>query len=156
MRKTAMYRVTDEGRDKGKTFLITEMPAEQGEAWAGRVLLGVISSGTQLPEGRERLGMAALAEMGLRGLMGIRWEALQPLLVEMFSTIQFVADPKLPSASTRELIDGDIEEITTRVKLRVEWWKLHMGFLQAVAPSLFEKVKVAAAKFSDTGTSAGS
>ena len=33
-RKTQTYTIDSGGRDKGKTFLITEMPATKAEDWA--------------------------------------------------------------------------------------------------------------------------
>lgn len=152
-RKTQQYQVQDEGRDKGKIFLLTEMSAMQGEAWAIRVLLALMASNVQLPDDFKDLGMAALAELGLRMVSALKWEVAEPLLNEMFQCVKIVADPKRAFATTRDLVDNDIEEIGTRFKLRVEVWNLHMGFLQAVAPSLRGKSKATAAQSSDTKTS---
>jgi hypothetical protein len=159
MRNTKQVRITDEGRDKGKLFLITEMSAAQGEAWAMRVLLALMQSNPQvpeIPEDFELLGLAGLAEFGLKALSGLRWEALEPLLREMFDCVQFIGDPMRADDTTRLLLEAtgngaDIEEIATRLKLRAEIWNLHMGFLQAVAPSLHSKVKAAAGARSRTG-----
>lgn len=153
MRKTANYRVMDDGRDKGKLFLLTEMPASQGEAWAMRVLLALMGSNVQLPENFEQLGMAALAELGLKAVAGLQWEVAEPLLNEMLTCVRIIPDPTKTFVH-RELIDEDIEEISTRLKLRVEVWNLHMGFLQAVAPSLSGKLKATASKSSAIKTSA--
>jgi hypothetical protein len=153
-RKTITHKIADDGRDKGKLFLITEMSAEQGESWAMRVLLALMASNVQIPEGFEQLGMAALAELGIRSLAGLRWEVAEPLLREMFECVQIVADPLKAFATTRALMPEDVEEISTRIKLRMEIWKLHMGFLGAVAPSLNGNLKAAADHRSRTGTSA--
>ena len=138
MRHTAMYKVTDKGRDEGKTFLLTEMSARQGEEWAMKVLLALMASNVNLPEGFENLGMAALAQMGLKALTGLKWEVLEPLLAEMFENIEIIPDAAKTHVH-RSLIEDDIEEILTRVKLRAEVWNLNMGFLAAVAPSLLGK-----------------
>lgn len=156
MRKTAKYQVADEGRDKGKVFLITEMSAKQGEEWAMRALLALTGANVEIPEDFSNLGMAGLAQIGLRGLMGLHWETAKPLLDEMFTCVQIIPDPKKPHIA-RPLLDDDqnqdIEEILTRMKLRGEIWQLHAGFLKAVAPSLAGRAK-AAAKSSSTETSA--
>ena len=148
MRKTTQFPAED-GRDKGKLFLITEMSAKRCEEWAMKVLLALLASNVQLPEGFDSLGAAALAELGFKALAGIKWEALEPLLAEMMACVQFIGDPKRTAATTRDLLDDDInqdiEEVSTRLKLRVAVWKLHMDFLEAVAPSLRERAKVAAA-----------
>ena len=50
-RKVSNYTVTKEGRDLGKTFVITEMPASRAEAWATRALLALMAGGVELPDG---------------------------------------------------------------------------------------------------------
>src|SRR6185312_7551249 len=67
-RKTEIINVTSEGRDKGKQFIITEMPALRAERWAFRALLALAHSGVQLPEGAADGGMAVLASAGLQAL----------------------------------------------------------------------------------------
>lgn len=134
-RNTVNYTVADAGRDFGKVFVITEMSASQGEAWAIRALMALIGSGVEVPDGFENLGMAAMAELGLKALSGLKWEIAEPLLSEMWACIKIMPDPSKPHV-VRNLIEEDVEEIPTRVKLRAEVWKLHTGFLKAVAPSI--------------------
>lgn len=137
------YKVTDQNRDFGKVFVLTELPASRAEAWAARAILALMASGVDLPENFERLGMAGMAELGIRALSGLKWEVAKPLLDEMFECIQIMPDPNKPHV-VRPLIEQDIEEISTRGKLRMEVWKLHTGFLKAVAKSRSEEPKVAA------------
>lgn len=126
-RNSINYTVTDEGRDKGKTFLLTEMPASRAESWAMRAILALMAGGVEMPEGFENLGMAGMAEMGIRAISGLKWEVAEPLLAEMWSCVQFIPDPSKPHVM-RNLIEEDIEEIPTRLKLRMEVWRLHVGF----------------------------
>lgn len=149
MRATINYTVTDEGRDKGKLFTITELPAAQGEAWAMRAILALTSEGVDIPEGFERLGMAGMIEMGVKSLTRLRWEVAAPLLAEMWECVKIIPDPTKPHV-VRGLIDQDIEEIMTRVKLRLEIFKLHGDFLKAVAPSISGANPAAAASQSNT------
>jgi hypothetical protein len=157
VRKTAKVVISAEGRDKGKHFLLTEMFASQGEAWAMRVIMALADSGVQLPDEFETLGMAGLAELGFKMVAGLKWNVAEPLLREMFDCIQITVNPTQATATTRALQgdngDYDIEEISTRLQLRVEVWKLHMGFLQAALPFLQDKGKPAAAKRSHIATS---
>lgn len=156
-RRTKHVPITEEGRDKGKTFLITEMAPSKAEAWAYRVLLALANSNAQMPEGFEQTGMAGLAQIGLRGLMGLPWIVAEPLLKEMFECVQICPEPK-NLAFTRALEpaggdgDYDIEEVTTRIKLRKEIFALHVDFSSAGIQSLFGKAKEAAGKSSRTGT----
>lgn len=133
-RKTAQYTVKDEGRDKGKMFLLTEMSASQAESWAMRVLLALAASNVDIPEDYAELGMAQLAEMGIKALSGLKWDVAEPLLDEMFTCIQALPDPSKLHV-VRNLVETDIEEVMTRLTLRKEVWNLHMDFLSAVIPS---------------------
>jgi len=131
-----MVRVEDKGRDYNKAFLITEMPCAQAESWAMRVLLALMANNVELPDNFAELGMAGLAELGLRAVSGLKWETAEPLLAEMFTCVQIIPDPARPQVA-RDLLETDIEEVLTRFKLRAEVFKLHTDFLEAVAPSIF-------------------
>lgn len=152
-RKLANHTVTEENRDKGKLFLITEMSSARAESWAMRVLLALMASNVEIPEGFEELGVAGLAELGMRSLSGLKWEVAEPLLAEMMECVQVIPDPKKTHVA-RPLIEDDIEEVLTRLNLRVEVWKLHMDFLEAVGKSLSDKKPAAKAGVQRvTGTS---
>lgn len=141
MRKTVQF-IGEDGRDKGKVFVLTEMSARQGEEWAMRALLALMQSGTDIPEGFQFLGVAALASMGMKVLTGLKWEVAQPLLEEMFQGLKIIRDPKKPSMLF-DVLEEDIEEISTRVKLRGAIFRLNTDFLEAVAPFLKEKFAAA-------------
>ena len=64
-RKELTYTAQD-GRDKGKKFKLTEMGAAQAERWAMRALLAFMNSGAEIPSGLDKLGMSALAEVGIK------------------------------------------------------------------------------------------
>lgn len=128
MRKTIIFQVTDEGRDKGKSFILTEMPAAQGEKWAMRALLAVAHSGIELPDEIDpQMGLAALAVLGIRALAKVSWIEAEPLLDEMMACIKMQPDPANPDV-IRMFMDEDTEEVLTRLKLREEIFKLHTGF----------------------------
>jgi hypothetical protein len=100
-----------------------------------------MAGGVDLPENFETLGMAALASLGIRSLAALKWEVAKPLFDEMFECIEIIPDKKKTHIHRPLITDTDIEEITTRFKLRLEWWKLHMDFLTAVLPSLGDTAK---------------
>jgi len=131
-RKTEIINVTSEGRDKGKQFIITEMPALRAERWAFRALLALAHSGVQLPEGAADGGMAVLASAGLQALNSLDFEEARPLLDEMWSCVQIVPDPKNPNIVRplviREADGDDIEELTTIFQLRERIFRLHTDF----------------------------
>ena len=134
-RKTKTVTITDKGRDKEKTFLITEMSAAQAEAWAFRAFLALAKSGIDIPENIESMGMAGIASTGVQALSGLPWKDAEPLLKEMMDCVQIMPDPAKP-AVMRALIDEDIEEIKTRLMLRKEVFGLHVDFFDTANPLL--------------------
>lgn len=138
MRKTKTVSIDAEGRDRGKTFLITEMPAAQAERWAMRALMAVADAGIDLPESAASAGMAGVAAIGIRAIFRIPFEKAEPLMNEMMGCVQFVWDKR--KNLTRPLVDDgtdedDIEEVATRLLLRSEVFELHTGFSMAAAIS---------------------
>jgi hypothetical protein len=136
MRREKTITILDSNRDQGKIFHITEMPALQAEKWAVRALLAMARSGIELPDGIEHAGLAGLATVSLRAMAGVSFTEAEPLMDEMLGCVTFQPDPKQP-AFRRGLVETDIEEITTLVKLRAEALELHLGFsLDAVRSAL--------------------
>lgn len=135
-RKTLDITISDANRDRGKIFVLTEMPASRAESWAMRAGLALFHANVELPPGFDptKLSFAAMAEIGLHVLSGLKWEDAEPLLDEMWSCVQIRPDPMKPNI-VRNLIEEDIEEIGTRLRLRTEVWKLHTDFLSAAFPS---------------------
>lgn len=133
-RKTIVYTVPVDpnNRDSGRSFLITEMPADRAERWATRAVLALAKAGMDLPEGATAAGMAALAVAGFKAMGGLDPDTLEPLLDEMFTCVQF--QPSMPGAPLQKLLAGDnaqIEEVSTRYAIRMEVFKLHTGFSMA-------------------------
>ena len=116
--------VSETGRDLGKQFLITEMPASQAENWAFKAILAVGNAGIEIPDNLASQGMAGLMAIGYMNLLKIPFEAAKPLLDEMMTCVQII-----PSANIkRKLVEEDIEEVATRLQLRKATWNLHMDF----------------------------
>lgn len=126
-RKTQTLTIAADGRDHGKAYFLTEMPAARSEKWALRALLALSKSGVSLPDGVHTLGMAALMAVGLRALLGLPFADVEPLLDEMLVCVQFVPDASRP-AVMRALVPDDIEEVQTMLLIRSEVFALHVGF----------------------------
>jgi hypothetical protein len=131
-RKSITLTISEEGRDKGKVFQITEMPASKAEKWALRALLALAKSGVEIPEDVMDSGVAALLEIGIKALLRVNFVDAEPLLDELFDCVKFVPSQDI----TRILVEDDTEEIATRIKLRKEVIVLHMSFFTNVAPSI--------------------
>ena len=137
MRKTEVFVVVKDNRDKGKRFLITEMPALRAEKWAARAMLALTKSGQDVDHIKGG-GMAALAVAGLKALQHLDFADAEPLMDEMMECVQIIPDPKHPETA-RPLVQygaegDDIEEIDTRVELRTRIFRLHTGFFSSAAP----------------------
>jgi hypothetical protein len=131
-RKSITYTVADEGRDQGKVFVLTEMPASRAERWALRAFQALAKAGVELPDNIAQMGMAGIALVGIKALSHTPWEEAEPLLAEMFECVQRQPNPKNP-AVVRALVEDDVEEVATRLKLRAEVLKLHTDFLPPAA-----------------------
>lgn len=135
MRKEKIVVIQDEGRDKGKAFLLTEMAASKAEKWAMRALLAVARSGVEIPVELVNGGMQALAIIGIRALTSLSFADAEPLLDEAMECVQFIPDHRNQPGVYRKLIEDDIEEVTTRIQLKREVIDLHLGFSITGNPS---------------------
>jgi hypothetical protein len=130
-RKEATIVIEAEGRDKGKIFRLREMPAAKAEAWATRLLLCLANHGADVPQNYLDTSMAGLAVLGVHALTHVPWEAAKPLLDEIMTCVRI--QPGANPTVVRDLIDlggdgDDIEEVKTRLQLRDEVLRLHLGF----------------------------
>jgi hypothetical protein len=123
--------ISSAGRDHGKTFVLTEMPAEEGEYWATRALELIEGSGELHKEGPKESGMAGLAEAASG--INVARKLQHPDLDGMWKYVQF--RPKKNEAPPQPLRSDHIEEWQTRLELRSEFLRLHVGFFSPENPS---------------------
>lgn len=148
-RKTIDITITAEGRDQGKVFVLTEMPALQAEKWATRALLALVNSGAEIPQEAHNAGMAGVAMASASLLAGGRlsFYDLEPLLDEMLQCVKVrPPNPALLPQAINPLIQDQIEEVETIIFLRMEVLKLHIDFSKAGALSERLKGMIPAAK----------
>jgi hypothetical protein len=140
MRREKRVAITSEGRDKGKVFLIREMPAFQAERWANRMILALLDANAKrASKDMQDGGLSALSVMmptslagSIKWLAGINYTGVEDLLNEQVACMFYV--PNVPGAQPQELYTGElsqVEEIETIWELRSEWLLLHLGFLLA-------------------------
>jgi hypothetical protein len=152
-RREKRVTITTAGRDKGKTFVVVELPAYHGERWANRMVLALLNANTRLPSAAREGGMAALAGMmptnlagSIRWLAGLQFPEIEDLLAEQLQSIRYA--PGVPGAPEQSLeLDGplaQVEEIGTLWELRSEWLELHLGFLLPAAASTTDTAPSAA------------
>lgn len=127
-RKTAFVTIDADNRDRGKRFLLTEMPATQAERWFRKLVAYLAQRGITVPG--EMIGMAAMATPGfISPLQMFSWLDDEPLIAELMSTVQ-AWPPGAPIA--RGLVENDTEEVLTLLQLKMEVLALHVGFSLAV------------------------
>jgi hypothetical protein len=141
-RKILNVTITAEGRDKGKVFRLTEMPASRAEKWAVRAFLMLSRAGVEVPDGLQDAGLVGLAVVGLEALTKVSYSEAEPLLDEMMECVTILPDPTRDS-SERRLVEEDIEEVPTRLRLRRELWGLHVDFIPGVAELRTQAVSAA-------------
>jgi hypothetical protein len=132
-RRELIYTVKDDNRDKGRSYLLKEMPATQGEWWAFRAFVALARGGVEVPEDVTSMGMAGVARITLGQLGKMHPEDARPLMDELYAQIQIVTD--LKTGYARELIEDDVDEISTHFKLKWELIRLHAGFSETAKPS---------------------
>ncbi len=132
MRKTEIVQITAEGRDFGKRFIITEMPAMKAERWALRALLALSHAGVEISDDARASGMAGIAAAGLKALHSLDFDEARPLLDEMWECVRVMPNPQNPEIvrplMRNEMEGDDIEEIGTIWHLRERIFRLHTDF----------------------------
>lgn len=121
---------TQNSRDKGKKFLITEMATMQSEKWAVKAFMCLARSGVDVPDNVMQGGLSALAKVAMSAFSGASWFDVEPLLDEMWNASVRIVEQSGP----RPVTEDDIEEVATILQLRKEALELHLGFFELVKP----------------------
>jgi hypothetical protein len=143
LRNTKLVQIQSDdpnNRDRGKTFIITEMPVFQAEKFAARAWLAVCNANVSLSEEESKnvvtnAGWAGLAFLSLRALGNAKYADIEPLMDEMMTYIKIIRDLK-NSDMSYPVMESDLEEISTLITLRKEFIDLHTGFFSRGAGSL--------------------
>ena len=119
-RNTLIYTVQMQGRDFGKTFVLTEMAAKPAFNFAVRVAAAMINGGAPLPDDLKRSGWPALAVAAITGMRYMRADDVIEFGDELMSCVQ-----KKEEKGVRPLFEGDIEEFSTYGLLQKAVFELH-------------------------------
>lgn len=135
-RRSIEITISNPGRDQGKTFILHEMPAMEGEVWATQAIELIRQArGESAEEGQE--GMQALAAKKAKGVSPAVARALQdPSLDGIWKYVEF--KPKNAEAPAQKLREDHIEEWRTRLSLRVAFLNFHTDFFSPENPSTSE------------------
>jgi len=137
-RKTKTVQIEGEGRDQGKVFFLTELPAAQIEEWAARALFAMMNCGVEVPDDLLKAGLSGLMAIGIKSLSKVPYEMAKPLFDEMMSCIAIIPDPRQPAVKlgymgVGPMVEDNIEEVSTRLILRKAVFDLHMDFFIGAA-----------------------
>jgi len=132
-RRTERVTIEAEGRDQGKTFVITEMDAAAADDWAMRALFTLANSGVPVIEAVRQAGMAGLAQLGPEIFAYAKYDDMRPLMDTLWDCVAFEKDPAQPLIRGK-LKNTQIEESGTFLWLKLAAFQLHTGFSWAGAP----------------------
>ena len=118
----------EHGRDKGRVFLITEMPAAHADNWAMRALIALANGGVDLGGLSPQQGMMGMAGVALDALGRLKADDAIPLLNELLDCVQIIPEGGKPRQLNMDF--NDVEDFTTLWRLRKEVFALHTDFLQ--------------------------
>lgn len=135
-RKTCRLTIDTDGRDKGKTFVITEMSALDIERWTIRLVIALGKNGVVLP--------SVQVDSGFAGIAGVLWALVaqvtpgdaEALLATMLDGLKIDA-----GKIVRELAPDDIEEADTLTQIRMAWVELHAGFFAKGGRLIWDRLK---------------
>ena len=118
----------ENGRDKGRVFLITEMSAAHADNWAMRALIALANGGVDLGGLSPQQGMMGMAGVALDALGRLKADDAIPLLNELLDCVQIIPEGGRPRPLNMDF--NDVEDFTTLWRLRKEVFALHTDFLQ--------------------------
>ncbi|HDZ8861671.1 TPA: hypothetical protein RUX24_003841 [Yersinia enterocolitica] len=132
-RKQITYIVEDEGRDKGKEFIITEMSAWDAEELSEEIYRAMgHGEFNSLPADVVAMGVAGLATVGISVLAAAPASVSRPISDRILSTVEIVITNEGKDI-TRVIKPIDFEEISTIRTLKDKVFELNFGFLSLAA-----------------------
>lgn len=129
-RKEIVYIVEDEGRDKGKEFVITEMSAWDADSLAQDIFRAMGDSEfSSIPPDVISMGCAGLATVGLSVISASSPEIARTLRDRLMSTVDII----ITTEKTRERrgVKGalDFEEVSTIRTVLDKVFQVNFNFL---------------------------
>ncbi|CNF28803.1 hypothetical protein QVN42_13255 [Yersinia nurmii] len=132
-RKQITYIVEDEGRDKGKEFLITEMSAWDAEELSEEIYRAMgHGEFNSLPADVVSMGISGLATVGMSVLAAAPASVSRPISDRLLSTVLIVITHN-GKENSRPIKSIDFEEVSTIRALKDKVFELNFGFLSLAA-----------------------
>lgn len=129
-RKEIPFIVTEEGRDKGKEFLITEMSAWDADALAQDIFRAMGDSNySSIPADVIAMGCAGLATVGLSVISASSPEVARQLRDRLMSTVDIVITNDGKRQQRKVNGSLDFEEVSTIRSLLDKVFQVNFDFL---------------------------
>ncbi|MGV3346415.1 hypothetical protein ACGVWS_11990 [Enterobacteriaceae bacterium LUAb1] len=129
MRKQITWIVEEEGRDKGKEFLITEMSAWDAEELSEEIYRAMGQGEfNSLPSDVVAMGISGLATVGMSVLAAAPASVSRPISDRLLATVDAILRDNGKEIS-RKVKSLDFEEIETIRTLKDKVFELNFGFL---------------------------
>ncbi|MCX7132269.1 hypothetical protein [Aeromonas sp.] len=134
-RKQITHIVEAEGRDQGKEFIITEMPAWDADTLAQDIWRAMGNSKfTNIPQDVIAMGSAGLATLGLSVLSASTPEVASTMRDKLLDTVDVVITSDA-GQQVRKVKSIDFEEVQTIRQLMDKVFEVNFGFLVIAAES---------------------
>jgi hypothetical protein len=152
--REAHITITRDGRDKGGTFHLREMPAIPATEWFIRAMQLLARAGVDVPPNIMQAGAQGFLVMGIgsvvTGLGKAPWYDVKPLLDELLACVVSYQPPSGAVALAGwPTIAGQIQEASTVLQLYEEVVSLSLNF--SLSARLSEFRSLAARMMTETG-----
>ncbi|EKS1202916.1 hypothetical protein QA436_000073 [Escherichia coli] len=129
-RKEIPFIVEEEGRDKGKEFLITEMSAWDADTLAQDIFRAMGDSGfSEIPADVIAMGCAGLATVGLSVISASSPDVARQLRDRLMSTVDIIVTHEGKRQQRKVKGELDFEEVSTIRKLLDKVFQVNFDFL---------------------------
>lgn len=129
-RKEIPFIVEEEGRDKGKEFLITEMSAWDADSLAQDIFRAMGDSNySSIPADVIAMGCAGLATVGLSVISASSPEVARQLRDRLMSTVDIIITSKGQRQQRKVNGSLDFEEVSTIRSLLDKVFEINFNFL---------------------------
>lgn len=129
-RKEIPFIVTEEGRDKGKEFLITEMSAWDADSLAQDIFRAMGDSNySSIPADVIAMGCAGLATVGLSVISASSPEVSRQLRDRLMSTVEIIITNDGQRQQRKVNGSLDFEEVSTIRSLLDKVFQVNFDFL---------------------------
>ncbi|EAM8301879.1 hypothetical protein FYP34_04150 [Salmonella enterica] len=129
-RKEIPFIVEEEGRDKGKEFLITEMSAWDADSLAQDIFRAMGDSNySSIPDDVIAMGCAGLATVGLSVISASSPEVARQLRDRLMSTVDIIITSEGQRQQRKVNGSLDFEEVSTIRSLLDKVFEINFNFL---------------------------